>query len=98
MPRTLIMSACLALVALLGPTGATGAQGVEPVSSAAPDAALRAPSTSTLDLWNWNITGAGIVEGANPVDNRGRPGAVDPVIDRMKGGQRPDVIALQEVC
>ncbi len=49
-------------------------------------------------IYGLNITGAGIVEGANPVDNRGRPGAVDPVIDRMKGGQRPDVIALQEVC
>ena len=64
--RTLIMSACLALVALLGPTGATSAQGVEPVSSDAPDAALRSPGASTLDLWDWNITGAGIVEGAIP--------------------------------
>jgi endonuclease/exonuclease/phosphatase family metal-dependent hydrolase len=96
--RTLIASACLALVALLGPTGAAGARTVEPVSSAATNATLRAPDTSTMDIWDFNITGAGIVEGARRVDNRGRPGAVDPVINRMKDGQRPDVIALQEVC
>lgn len=63
----------------------------------APPSAQAAPGSAGMDVWNWNITGAGHLEGG--IDNAGSPAAVDAVVNPIKfHNQRPDVILLQEVC
>lgn len=62
-----------------------------PVAQAAP--------SGGMDVWSYNITGAGTNENnATDIDNGGRPRAVKPVTNALAAGHRPDVIALQEVC
>ena len=69
------------------------------VAGQADGSAQRAPGNGGMDVWSYNITGAGTNENnARDIDNGGRPRAVRPVTNAIDAGHRPDVIALQEVC
>ena len=98
MLRRILLPACAALIsgALVAVPAAEGAsQGLQK----APVSALRAPGTSGMDVWNYNITGAGTNQNnRNDINNGGAPRAVRPVTNAIAAGARPDVIALQEVC
>lgn len=68
-----------------------------PAGPSAPSA--QAAPSGGMDVWSYNITGAGTNENnAKDIDNGGRPRAVTPVTNALAAGHRPDVIALQEVC
>ena len=98
MLRRIVLPACVAVFSLTlvaVPTAQGAGDGKQEVRVPA----LRAPGTSGMDVWSYNITGAGTNEN-NPKDinNGGRPRAVKPVTNAIDAGHRPDVIALQEVC
>lgn len=75
-----------------GLTGATGTGGAAPSAQAA-------VGNGRIDVWNWNITGAG--SDPDGVNNGGNEVALTPLknqLNALSAGARPDVITLQEVC
>lgn len=98
MLRRILLPACVAVIsgALVA---VPAAEGASEGPQKAPVSALRAPGTSGMDVWNYNITGAGTNQNnRNDINNGGAPRAVKPVTNAIAAGARPDVIALQEVC
>ncbi|PUA80217.1 endonuclease/exonuclease/phosphatase family protein [Nocardioides currus] len=63
------------------------------------DLARKSRGNQRIDVWDWNLTGAG--SDPNGVNNGGSAVALTPLKNQLNaagGGDRPDVITLQEVC
>lgn len=97
------LGAAVLSIGLAGASGAHVATQQEAVSLRAAygqdSAARKAISDSRVDVWNWNITGAG--SDPNGVNNGGNEVALNPLknqLNALGAGSRPDVITLQEVC
>ena len=85
----MLVSAFTAAILSIGLATAPGAQG----------AAKLAVANSRIDVWTWNMTGAG--SDPDAVNNGGHEDALAPVVNQLNAlsaGARPDVITLQEVC